>query len=437
MLVALLSFITLAQASTPAQAPAAATDSTIDFTTANGLKTIHRRVQGNDVVAVRLYFKGGVRNITAKNAGIESLMLEVAQQGTKTFSKSQINRELSRTGTVIESAGGYDYSIIALRCVRQQFDRAWQLFTDMVLNPLFDEKEVALARDQMISALRQENDDPDSTVASASERLLYAAHPYLNSPTGSIETISTLTAADLKAYHTAHLMTSRLLLVTVGNITPEEIKRKVEASFGKLPQGDYKAEPLPSFSNAGKPEFQVTERSVQTNYVRGTFAAPPLNHPDYPALSVAINILEQFFFQEVRVQRNLSYGAEATLLAQGANSGSIYVTTQKPNETLQVMFDQIEFLQRQMLAREGLRSIVSGFLTNYYDKLQTNNALAARLGEYELLGGGWRRSLNWIDEVSKVTPEDIQRVSRTYLKNFHFAVMGEANKFDRALFTSR
>lgn len=418
-------------------ATSAATDSTTDFTTANGLKVIHRRVQGNEVVAVRLYFKGGARNITAKNAGIEPMMLEVAQQGTKNFPKSQVNRELARTGTVIEAGGDYDYSILALRCVRQHFDRAWQLFADVVLNPLFDEKEVTLARDQLISALRQENDDPDSTVASASNRLLYAAHPYINRPNGTVESISSLTAADLKAYHATHLATSRLLLVVVGNITPEDIKRKVEASFGKLPAGDFKAEAPPSFSHAATPEFQLTERPVQTNYIRGVFAAPPLSHPDYPALSVAINILQQLFFQEVRVQRNLSYGADATLLAQGTNSGSIYVTTAKPNETLVVMFDQIEFLQRQALPREPLRAIVSGFLTAYYDKLQTNDAQAARLGEYELLGGGWRRALNWIDEVNKVTPEDIQRVSRAYLKNFHFAVMGSASKFDRALFTSR
>ena len=90
------------------------------------------------------------------------------------------------------------------------------------------------------------------------------------------------------------------------------------------------------------------------------FAAPPLDSPDYPAMALAMNILQQLFFQEVRVKRNLSYGADATLLAQGTNSGFIYVTTPKPNETIRVMFDQIDFLQRQTLLPEGLRPIASG-----------------------------------------------------------------------------
>src|SRR5262245_40991764 len=69
-------------------------DSTTDYSTANGVKTIHRRVQGNDVVAVQVYFRGGSRNINEKNAGIESVLFEVAQQGTKNFSKGVINREI-------------------------------------------------------------------------------------------------------------------------------------------------------------------------------------------------------------------------------------------------------------------------------------------------------------------------------------------------------
>ena len=57
--------------------------------------------------------------------------------------------------------------------------------------------------------------------------------------------------------------------------------------------------------------------------------------------------------------------------------------------------------------------------------------------EYELLGGGWQRLQTWISEVNKVKPEDINRVSRTYLKNFHFAVAGNPKEFDKDLFLSR
>ena len=420
-----------------AAAPARASDTTTDFTLANGLKTIHRQVTGNEVVAVQIYFRGGTRNITEKNAGIESLMFEAAQQGTKNFSKSQLNRELARMGTIIDSAGGYDFSVIAMRCVRKNFDRSWDLLTDIILNPLFDEKEVALLKDQTINGLRQQDDNPESSVAILSNKLLYSSHPYDNSPDGTVESVGALTAADLKAHHAKILGAGRMVAVVVGNVTSVEIRQKIESSFGKLSKGDFKNETIQAFAKAKAPEFEVIKRNVATNYIRGTFAAPPLDHPDYPAFSVAIDILGQLFFQEVRVKRNLSYGADATVLSNRANSGFLTVTTPKPNETIRVMFDQIDFLQRQTIREDGLSAIVSGFLTKYYTKLETNDAQAARLAEYELLGGNWHNLLTWIDSVNRVKPEDITRVCRTYLKNFHFAVAGEPSQFDRDLFLSR
>jgi zinc protease len=433
----LLTLAAFAQAAAPGRISAPANGSTTDFVTTNGLKTIHRHVTGNDVVAAQIYFRGGARNVTEKNAGVESLLFEVATEGTKNFSKSEINREMARMGTVIDGDSGYDFSVVEMRCVRQNFERSWQLLTDMILNPACDDKEVALVKDQIISALRQQNDSPENSVALLCNRLLFDSHPYFNSPIGTVESVSSLTSADVKAHHAKLLQTSRMLVVVVGNVSTDEVKRKVEASFGKLQRGEYKHEAPPAFAKASTADFQVVERPVATNYIRGSFAAPPLESSDYAPFSIAVNILQQLFFQEVRVKRNLTYGADATLLTNGANSAFISVTTPKPNEAIRVMFDQIDFMQRQIIREEGLKAIISGFLTNYYNKLEDNGSQAGKLAEYELLGGGWRRDQTWIDEVSKVTPEDVNRVSKKYLKNFHFAVMGDKRQFDRELFMSR
>jgi len=414
-----------------------AVDATTEFTLPNQLKTIHRRVDGNEVVAVQIYFRGGARNITAQNAGIEELLLEVATQGTRKYTKSQINRELSRMGTVVDSAAAYDFSVIAMRCVRGKFDRSWALLTEMVLNPLFDEKDVALAREQLLNGLRQQNDAPEPAVALMAGNLLYDKHPYRNSPSGTIESIGRLTTADLRAHHARMLEGGRLLVVAVGNVGLDEMRKKVETSFGAIPKGGFSNEPVPVLSHAANPEFQVVDKPVATNYIRGTFAAPAPSHPDYPAFSVTVNILQQLLFQEVRVKRNLSYGAEVSLQSNAANSAFISVTTAKPDETLRVIFDQIDFMQRQILLAEPLRSIIGSYLTQYYTKLETNDAQAARLAEYELQGGDWRRLMTWMEETGKVTPEDIQRVARTYLRNFHIAAIGNPAQFDRDLFQSR
>jgi len=61
---------------------------------------------------------------------------------------------------------------------------------------------------------------------------------------------------------------------------------------------------------------------------------------------------------------------------------------------------------------------VAEFLTKYYLGQETNSAQVGELVKYELLGGGWRNSFDFIDRLKSVTPEDVQRVSQKYMKNF-------------------
>src|SRR5438309_12037614 len=78
----------------------------------NGLKVLVKRREGSQTVAAGLFVKGGSRNITAANAGIETLMLDVMTQGSAGYPRERLRAELARTGTVIGSSGNYDHSVL-------------------------------------------------------------------------------------------------------------------------------------------------------------------------------------------------------------------------------------------------------------------------------------------------------------------------------------
>jgi zinc protease len=167
------------------------------------------------------------------------------------------------------------------------------------------------------------------------------------------------------------------------------------------------------------------------------FAAPSLTSPDIYAMRVASSILRDRVFEEVRVKRNLSYAPSAFLGSQEANVGGIYVTAVDANQATRVMLDEIARLQHERIEPEDITAIVSQFLTNYYLDEETNAAQAGELARYELSGGGWRNSLDFIEKVRAVTPADVQRVARTYMRNIRFVVLGDPARIDRNVFTSQ
>ena len=400
----------------------------------NGMKVLVKRREGSQTVVAGLFIKGGARNITAANAGIENVMLDAVSEASVNFPRQRLRAELSRMATAISSGINYDYSALTLASTRPNFDRSWEIFTDVALRPAFIAEDVERVRSRIVLSIRDDADTPDSYLQVLQARVAYAGHPYLNDPRGTAESVSHLSAEDLRRYHKQMMETSRLLLVVVGDLDPQLLRQRIAASFGKLPRGDYHPTSLPELSFAA-PTVEVTERDLPTNYVQGVFAAPDLASPDVYPMRVATSILQNRLFVEIRARRNLSYAPDAFLWSQGANLGGVSVSSTDANQSVRIMLDEIARLQREPISQDELKGTVQHYLTRYYLGQETNAAQAGELAQSELLGGGWRNSTVFMERIRAVTPADVQRVAQKYMHNIRFVVLGNPKSIDPKIFT--
>ena len=406
-----------------------------EFTVA-GIPVVHMPIAANDVIAVQLYLKGGSANLTAERAGIENFMALAAPRGTQKYSRDEFADLMATTGTAIGSNANPDYTSFSVQAIREHWDAAWDLFAQSVRYPTFPDAEVELVRGQIVNQLRGRMDNPDAYLAVLANNLLYAGHPYAVDPLGTIETVGAITAADLRRWHGERLTKENLLIVVVGNVSRDDLTRKVQDTFGGLPATGGTVRPVPRANVTGA-KVEVTSRELPTNYIRGQFTAPDPSHADYAALRVAIDILSNRLFEEVRTKRNLTYAVSAGLSQRRTNYGLLYVTAVQPDTTIKVMLAEVERMKNEPITPARLAATVNSFLTEYWLAQETNMGQAGSLGTYELVGGGWENAEAFTRRVRAVTPADIQRVSREYLKNLNFAVIGNPAAIDRALFTSR
>lgn len=425
-----------ATATARALAPAADTAKLVTEFDVNGLKVLVKRREGSQTAVLGLFVRGGASNVNEKNAGVEALMLNLASEASASYPRELMRSESARMGTQISYGINYDYSVLSMGTTRRNFDRSWQMFTDVVMHPSFTQEDFDRIKNQMVVSRSDDQDTPDSYLAQLQSRSIYAGHPYLNDPSGSAESIRSLTLDDVKRYYAQVMQTSRLLLVVVGDVDPQQVKQRVAVSLGKLPRGNYQMPALPALSFANS-TVDITSRDLPTNYVMGTFVAPSMMMPDIYAMRVASSVLQTRVFTEVRVRRNLSYAPDAFLNSQRANVGGIYVTAVDANQAVRVMLDEIERLQAEPLTADDIKSSVQQFLTRYYIGQQTNAAQAGELAQYELIGGGWRNSADFIDHLRAVTPAEVQRVSQKYMHNIRFVVLGNPKSIDSRIFTGQ
>jgi len=205
----------------------------------SGVQVILRQNNANNVVAANLYLLGGARQVTDGNAGIEPILLDVSERGTQRYPKNALRRAMSRLGSEIVVAPSADWTMFGIRSSAEVFDSTWAIFADRVMRPTLAKSEVNLVKAQYLSGIRQRRDDPDALAGYLADSITFVGHPYAVSVGGNERSLQAVDSATLREYHRTQLVTSRMLLVVVGNIDRAHIERLVSQSIGQLPAGSY------------------------------------------------------------------------------------------------------------------------------------------------------------------------------------------------------
>ena len=397
---------------------------------AGGVRVILRRNAANDVVAANLYLLGGVRVVTDSSAGIEPFLLLISEQGTRRYPKDRLRKAMARVGTSIVVNAENDWTMLGIRATRSTLDSTWAVFAERLMHPTIDSAEVERLRAQMLSAVRQQRDDPDALVHKMADSIAFEGHPYGRPESGTERSLARITRSELRTFQVEQMVTSRMLLVVVGNVTRVQVERLVRGSLATLPRGVY-TWTLPDTVPAAHSAVAIEGRVLPTNYLLGYVAGPPPSNPDYQALRIATAVLSGQLDTELRQKRNLTYAVNAPFREGGVSSAGLYISTVAPNQALDVMRREITVLQRELLTRDALQQLIQQFITRYYLNNETNAEQANQLTRAELYHADWHQAGRFIDELRKVTPEDVQRVARVYLKNVRFAYVGDPSKLSR------
>jgi zinc protease len=395
----------------------------------SGVHVILRQNDANNVVAANLYLLGGARQVTEANAGIEPILLDVSERGTQRYPKNALRRAMSMLGSEIVVAPSADWTMFGIRSSTEVFDSTWAIFADRVMRPTLSKAEISVVKAQYLSGIRQRRDDPDALADYLADSITYVGHPYAVEVGGNETSIQAIDSASLRDYQRKQFTTSRMLLVVVGNVDRAHIERLVTRSIGQLPRGSYTWSAPPRVPES--PTAVVVERrQLPTNYILGYYSGPLAKGVDYQALRVATSVLTGRMFAEIRTRQNLTYDVHAPFVDRAATVGGLYVSTVSPDTTLKLMRAAVVDLQQGMLDPVGLKQLEEQFITEYFLDNETNAAQADFLARSQLYEGDYREAERFVDELKSITPEDVQRVARKYMKGFRFAYVGDPSKLN-------
>jgi zinc protease len=407
-------------------------------TLTNGLKVVLVSHHEQPVVSVRMIVRAGAAMDPKDKAGLAMLTAQLLDQGAGDRTAEQMADTIDFAGGILSTGAGTDLTYISAVVMNDSLELGLQLLADVARRPTFAPEEVERQRQQALSALKVAAEDPDSLASRVIDRLIYGFHPYGMPGSGTPDSLASIQRQDFVDFHQKYYVPNNALLAVVGDVTAAEALAGVQKAFG-----DWASREVPAFTPIEPPpptkRVVIIDKpdAVQTEIRVGQLGIPR-KHADYVALDQAVKILggegANRLQQVLRSQRGLTYGASADLNTYKVTGGIVAETDTRSSataETLRVMVDEVLRLQRERVYEGELLGAQNYMVGHFPLTVETPDAIATQVLNQLFYELPLEELQDYRERTLRVTPDDIQRVARSYFKPDRLSVVlvGNASAF--------
>ena len=375
--------------------------------------------------------------------GLADTTASLMDEGTTTKSSEQIAQALdTMAASVSVSANeGSQIATVTGSALSDQFDAVLALASDILLNPSFPEKELALYKSRTRAGLEEQRSDPDFLRQERYSKAIYGDHP-ASSVGVTRESLEKLTRETLVDFHKSNYVPDHAIIGVSGDITLAEARTKFEAALkGWTKSG----KPLPGVADPpdhGPTKISLVNRagSVQTAFMLGELAINRTD-PDYDAMVVLNQILggsNGRLYRELRERKGYTYGVYSftrSLRYRGDWRSQMDVRTDVTEPSLRDMLAEINKIRDEPVPtgefKDAQRSLTASFALSLENPAGLLNLYIVRQ-LYKFPVDYWD---TYPDRIAAVTPAQVQAVARKYLdpKRLQIVAVGDASKIAQNL----
>jgi zinc protease len=405
-----------------------------DTTLRNGLRVLVQEVHAAPVATFWVWYRVGSRNEVAGYTGISHWVEHLLFKGTPLHPGGALTRLIDRLGGRWNAFTWKDYTAYFEVLPVEHIDTGVRLEADRMQHTIFDPEIVASERTVIISEREGAENYPTYYLREEVDALAFKAHPYRQPVIGWKDDLRAITRDDLYQHYRTYYQPSNAVVVAVGDFDTARMVALIEREFGPAAAGG-PPPPVRSVEPEQSGERRVVLRRPggATSYLHIVFHAPAASHPDLPALMVLDGVLSGFAGvvpfdgggsgRASRLYRALVDRGLATDVGSGTTP-SIDPTLFRISATVRsgVEVRAVEDVVDAEIARLQREPVEAGELARVHRQAQAQFVYlrdgvfrrAVALGAFAAVDAP-ERLFSLADAVSRVTADDVMRVSRDYL----------------------
>ncbi len=410
-----------------------------EFVLDNGLRCLIRRDPTTPLVAIQSFSLAGVAYETKATNGLSRLASLLAPRGTKTRTAQDIAQFFDARGGSFNATSGNNSLIFQAEVLKGDFADAMEVFSDVILNPVFPQAELDLFRPQLLDAIKRLGETWRSELFSYARHRFYQNSPYRFDDLGSASVVSGATRDSLTEFYRRLVTAPNTVVAVYGDVDDRQAESLLRRCFASLPAQAVEPPQVAPEPPVESPRLYILKKPADrkaAGIAIGFAGMSVRDKQDRADMAVLDTIISGYryptgwLFESLRGgDKDLVYEVHA-MNQPGILPGMFqaYAACQpdKVNEVYAIMMRQLDKAKAGEFTAEELEQARSIIVTTDLMENQTNASRAMQDGLNELYGVGYVYSDEFLTAVRAVSLDDVKRVARKYLTNAQVAIVTPA-----------
>ena len=414
----------------------------------NGLSILHVERRGIPTVAFGLVIRSGSADDPPDRAGIARMTTAMLPEGTDTRDSGQISDEMEFLGSQIRAVANREHILITSDGLTSTWRDTLAVLGDVAINPAFPDIELERVRANTLTDLRRVSDSPATISARATRGVIFGpGSPYGHPQSGSEESVSVMSRADLQAYFDSHFDPAAATLIIVGDLSFDEALDAANRTFGywkpSLDASRRIRETVDPLNPAATSIYLADKPGAAQSVVRAGHLTIPRNHPDYLAFNLCNYIFGGQFAarlnMNLRQDKGYSYGYMSTIdwnLAPSMLVAGGGVQTAVTKETVvETLKEFNDIVGERPVTEDEFTDAVQGILRSLPAQFETQSRIVAQLTRMVAYDLSDDYLAQLPDSLARVNLEDVRRVASELLDIDHLSIViaGDASVVEPGL----
>jgi zinc protease len=388
------------------------------------------------MVTVSMAIKAGSVVEPGDKPGLASLTASLLTQGTTKRTASQISNEIDFIGGSLSVSGGDDFASAGLRVLKKDIKIGFDLLSDVLMHPVFDQKEIDRKVKETLAAIRQKKEEPAVIAGEAFTKAVFGSHPYGKTSDDVAAFLPKIVKQDLMDFYSRRYGPNDVIIAVVGDVTEKEIVSLLNEQFTGWKNAE-RAE-----TERGKPPVisSVVVKKLDKNITQANIAMGHVGisreNPDFYAVMIMNYILggggfSSRLMDNIRDNRGLAYDVHSSFSAQkdpGPFRAWMQTKSESANESIDEIFKELKRIRTEPVLAKELADAKAYLTGSFPLRMDTYAKIAGMLTAIEIYNLGLDYPQKYPGLINAVTREDILRVAKKYIDPDHMVIVVLGNQ---------